>query len=351
MSLSHTINQIIADAIERRVFPGAVVLMAHQGQMLHAAAYGTTMYEAPGSRMVDPETLYDIASLTKVFTATAVLVLCGRGQLDLDERAGAYLPELHAREVRLRHLLTHTSGLDIRLSTLRHHGRDGLMAAAFEAAQIHPPGTRVAYTNVNALLLGEIVARCYGAPLDAALRELVTEPLGLTETRFKPAADQLQRIAPTEIDDEWRGGLVHGSVHDESTHALGGVAGHAGLFSTIADQARFCQAWLDLVADKHGPLGTLLSPELAHEACRNQTHGLQMACGLGWMLDRANFMGTAPTGSFGHTGFTGPACVVVPTHRLVIVLLCNRVYPRRSPPPYAHHAVTAAVVASALKSV
>ncbi len=348
MSLSHTINQIIADAIERRVFPGAVALVARGGRVLHEAAYGTTMYDAPGSRPVAPDTIYDIASLTKVFTATAALALCRRGRLDLDERAAAYLPELRAREVRLRHLLTHTSGLDIRLSTLRHHGRDGLMAAAYEAAQIHPPGTRVAYTNVNALLLGEIVARRHEAPLDAALRDLVMEPLGLAETGFAPASDQLARIAPTEIDDEWRGGLVHGSVHDESTHALGGVAGHAGLFSTAQDQARFCRAWLDLATDGCGPLGALVGPELAREACRNHTAGLHMACGLGWMLDRTNFMGAAPAGTFGHTGFTGPAIVVAPARRLAVALLCNRVYPRRSPPPYAHHAVIAAVVESAL---
>ncbi|GAB4196715.1 MAG: serine hydrolase domain-containing protein [Roseiflexaceae bacterium] len=348
MSLSYSINQIIADAIERRVFPGAVVLVARGGQTLHQAAYGTTMYDAPGSRPVDGATIYDIASLTKVFTATAVLALCQRGLLDLDERAAAYLPELRAGEVRLRHLLTHTSGLDIRLSTLRHHGRAGLMAAAFEAAQIHPPGARVAYTNVNALLLGEIVTRLHGAPLDTALRELVIAPLGLAETGFTPAPEQFARIAPTEIDDEWRGGLVHGSVHDESTHALGGVAGHAGLFSTAQDQARFCQAWLDLVAAGNGPLAALIDPHLARDACRNHTAGLNLACGLGWMLDRANFMGAAPPGSFGHTGFTGPAIVVVPAQGLVVVLLCNRVYPRRSPPPYAHHAVTAAVVEAAL---
>ncbi|HEU4327906.1 MAG TPA: serine hydrolase domain-containing protein [Roseiflexaceae bacterium] len=348
MTLSFTINQIIADAIERRVFPGAVVLVAREGQAVHEAAYGTTMYDAPGTRPVALDTIYDIASLTKVFTATAALALCRRGRLDLDEPAAAYLPELHAQDVRVRHLLTHTSGLDIRLSTLRHHGRDGLMAAAYEAAQIHPPGARVAYTNVNALLLGEIVARHHGTSLDTALHELVMGPLGLEETRFAPATGQLERIAPTEIDDDWRGGLVHGSVHDESTHALGGVAGHAGLFSTAQDQARFCQAWLDLVADGRGPLGALIGPELAREACRNHTTGLHMACGLGWMVDRANFMGAAPAGTFGHTGFTGPAIVVAPAHQLVVVVLCNRVYPRRSPPPYAHHAVIAAVIESAL---
>jgi CubicO group peptidase (beta-lactamase class C family) len=331
------------------------------------------MYEAPGSRPVVRDMIYDVASLTKVFTATAALRLVDEGRLDLHAPAALYLPGMRAEGVAVRHLLTHTSGLDIRLSALRESGRDGVLAAVYAAAPVYPPGTVVAYTNVNSLLLGEIVARLYGEPLDAALRMLVTGPLSLRDTQFRPPAALLARIAPTEIDATWRGGLVHGSVHDESTHALGGVAGHAGLFSTAEDLYRFCLTWLDdrPTTNDQRPMTkggsdpvilsschlVILSPSAHNQILRretialavaNHTRELNLACGLGWMLDRPNFMGSAPAGSFGHTGFTGPALVVMPRERAIVVVLSNRVYPLRRPPPFEHHTVTAAIVDAAL---
>jgi len=309
---------------------------------------------------VTVDTIYDVASLTKVFTATAALRLVEQGRLDLGAPAADYLPELRASGIAVIHLLTHTSGLDIRLSALREAGRAGMLAAVYAATPAHPPGVAVAYTNANSLLLGEIVARLCGAPLDAALRGLVLDPLGLCDTGFRPPPELLARIAPTEIDESWRGGLVHGSVHDESAHALGGVAGHAGLFSTAADLYAFCRMWLDddrPAVRRSDTDSTLQSPALTSQilgretivlATTNHTSNLNLACGLGWMLDRPNFMGRAPAGSFGHTGFTGPALVVVPDARLIVVVLSNRVYPLRRPPPFEHHAVTAAIVETAM---
>jgi CubicO group peptidase (beta-lactamase class C family) len=195
----------------------------------------------------------------------------------------------------------------------------------------------VAYTNINSLLLGEIISHLYGAPLDAAIQKLVLDALDLSDTCYRPPSTLLERIAPTELDDGWRGGLVHGTVHDESAHALGGVAGHAGLFSTAADLHRFCLAWLT---------AEILRPETVALATANHTPGLPLACGLGWMIDRPNFMGAAPQGTYGHTGFTGPAIVVVPSRRTIIVVLSNRVFPRRGSPE--HHKVTAALVQAAL---
>jgi serine-type D-Ala-D-Ala carboxypeptidase len=363
MSLGPTIDAIVADAIERRIFPGAVVLIAQGAEVLHQAAYGTTMYADPGWQPVQLDTIYDVASLTKVFTATAALRLSDAGKLDLAAPLTRYLPTFRAPNVLIRHLLTHTSGLDIRLSALRHLGRAGMLDAVYQAAPIHPPGSTVAYTNVNALLLGEVVAHLHGTPLDAALRELVFVPLGLHDSLFCPPAALRWRIAPTERDDEWRGALVHGGVHDESAHALGGVAGHAGLFSTVADVSRFCLAWLDAITDCRLQFADLpaepaignwqpaqfLRSDTARLALRNHTAGLHVACGLGWMLDRSNFMGAAPNGSFGHTGFTGPAMIVVPGQRLIVVLLSNRVYPRRR--AFEHHPVTAAIVRAALANV
>lgn len=346
------IASLVEGAIGERIFPGAVVLAARAGRVVHHAAYGTTMYADPGTRPVAPDDLFDIASLTKVFTATAALVLYDAGLLDLDAEARRYLPGLAAAGVTVRHLLTHCSGLDLRLSALRDGGAAGVRAAVWAAAPAHPPGRRVAYTNINSLLLGEIVAALAGAPLDRALRELVLGPLGMEETGFRPPAALRPRIPPTEWDEAWRGGLVHGVVHDESAFALGGVAGHAGLFSTAAELERFARMWL-----QGGAWGgrQLLREATVAAALRDYTAGLETATGaplhsgLGWMLDRPNFMGAAPAGSFGHTGFTGPALVCVPARELALVMLSNRTYPRRTPPPYRHHAVTAAVLRALLE--
>lgn len=353
MSLAQEIGAIVEAAITRHIFPGAVVLIAGDEGVRHHAAYGSTMYDAPGSRPVGSDTIYDVASLTKMFTATAALRLLDQGLLDLHTPVATYLPELRAPGIAVFHLLTHTSGLDIRLSMLRHAGRADMLAAVYRAEPLHPPGERVAYTNVNSLLLGEIVARLRGEPLDIALRGLVIDPLGLRDTLFRPPQALLPRIAPTEIDDEWRGSLVHGSVHDESAHALGGVAGHAGLFSTAADLHTFCRMWLDdgtcLTPGREPAAGPqqLLRRDTAVLARTNHTAEVGMGCGLGWMIDRPNFMDHAPADTIGHTGFTGPAIVVVPHTRLMVVVLNNRVYPRRRPPE--HHAVTAAIVNAALR--
>jgi CubicO group peptidase (beta-lactamase class C family) len=351
MPLSQQIDAIVANAIERRVFPGAVVLIATGDRIRHYQAYGTTMYASVGSRPVRLDTIYDIASLTKMFTATAALRLSDAGALDLHAPVTVYLPGFQTREVTIWHLLTHTSGLDIRLSALRDIGRDALLKTVYNLKPAHPPGSVVAYTNVNSLLLGEIVGRLQGATLDRALHDLVIAPLGLRDTCFCPPSELKPRIAPTEVDETWRGGLVHGSVHDESAHALGGIAGHAGLFGSATDIYRFCLAWLaaadgssdDCIsaADAH-----LLQPDTARRAMTNQTRGLRTACGLGWMIDRPNFMGPAPAGMVGHTGYTGPAMVIARASRIIVVVLSNRVYPKRAAP--AHHSVTSALVSAAL---
>lgn len=336
------IDAIVADAIDRRIFPGAVVLVARDETILHYAAYGTTTYDIHGGTPVTLTTIYDIASLTKVFTATAALRLYDARQIDLEAPVCAYLSSFRAHTITVRHLLTHTSGLDLRLSALCRNGREALLTAVYNAMPVHPPGSRVAYTNINSLLLGEIVATVYGQSLDRAINELICRPLGLHNTDFRPDPALRANIAPTELDREWRGFLVHGVVHDESAYALGGVAGHAGMFSTAADLWTFCRTWLTPVC-RDLP-AQLLQPATIALATTNHTPELGQACGLGWMIDRPNFMGPAPPGSYGHTGFTGPVVVLIPQHRVIVVILSNRIHPQRSAP--RHHSVTAAIVAT-----
>lgn len=348
MTFSEQIDAIVESAIERRVFPGAVVLIGAGERLRHHRAYGTTMYQAAESQPVQLETLYDVASLTKMFTASAALRLYDAGVLDLHAEVARYLPRFQAHEVTIWHLLTHTSGLDIRLSALRHASRAALMDSVYGLLPLRAPGTSVAYTNVNSLLLGEVVASVHGVALAPALDDLVIGALELRDTCFCPPQALKLRIAPTEMDAAWRGALVHGSVHDESAHALGGIAGHAGLFSSALDMYRFCLAWLR-AASSLPEAEWFLRSTTARIAMTNHTAGLQAGCGLGWMIDRPNFMGPAPSGLVGHTGFTGPAIVIDQREGLIVVVLSNRVYPQRGAP--AHHAVTAALVAAARESL
>lgn len=346
------IHAIITDAVKQQVFPGAVVLIAHQGKIVHWEAYGTTRYGGEDSVAVTRDTIYDLASLTKVFTATAALRLVDQGLLDLDTPAAAYLPGLRATGVTIRHLLTHTSGLSIRLSLLRDQHPTVIRELIYALDPVCLPGTRVSYVNVNSLLLGDIVARQTGESLDRVIEALILTPLGMRETYFCPAPCLHSRIAPTEYAS-WRGGIIQGSVHDESAYVLGGVTGHAGLFSTALDLWRFLQMWLDM-GRFNGK--TIIRAETVAQATRTQTDGLILAdealpfhCGWGWMREHPIIMANAPPDTYGHTGYTGPAIINVPSQQLSVVLLSNRTYPIRSPP--IHHQVTRQLLEAALNAV
>ncbi len=343
-----TIDTIIATAIHERIFPGAVVLVAQDQRLIHAAAYGTTMYDDPGTQPVTLDTIYDLASLTKVFTALAALRLHDTGLLPLDQSVQHWLPTLRAGNITARHLLSHRSGLAVQLAPLARAGPRTIRQMVYQATPVHPPGVVTEYANLNTLLLGDLVATIYGGSLDAAIEELVCAPLGLQRTRFCPPSEWREQIAPTEWDWEWRGGLVHGVVHDESTYALGGVAGHAGLFGIAAETLRLVQLFLQEGAWQGRQL---LRAETVRAALTPQAQCTgQPVSGLGWMLQRP-YMGLAIKVGFGHSGFTGPIMLGLPTEGIAVVMLCNRTYPRRTPPPYRHHHVFAAVVDAVLSTV
>jgi CubicO group peptidase (beta-lactamase class C family) len=326
-------------AIDLGLMPGGVVLMRHQGAPVMLAAYGSTRtFDGLTRRAREPivattDTLYDYASLTKLFTTTAVMRLVERGRLGLDEPVARWLPDFGAggkQAVTLRQLLTHTSGLpDLLKLWLLADSPSARMKLVLSAPLLNSPGTVMRYSDLGLIALGHVLEEVTGSPLDTVVTDLVTAPLGLTSIGFRPPADLKPHIAPTEDEQAVGRGLVWGEVHDENAWSLGGVAGHAGLFGTADDLGRFGQLYLD-----GGVLDgvRLLRADTVAEMTRNQIGRLGWR-GIGWELNASFYMGRlASPRTFGHTGFTGTSLVIEPSRRLIVVLLTNRVHPTRNGP-------------------
>lgn len=286
------------------------------------------------------DTSFDLASLTKLFTAVAAVQQIERGTLGMDARVGAYLPEFTAAArhgITVRQLLTHTSGLRPELPLYDCRGAAARLAMLRAEAPVAEPGTHL-YSDLNMLLLQHVLERITGRTLDVLVEDGITRPLGMTATGFGPCPG----AAATE--DQWRPwakadrGMLRGVVHDENAWALGGVAGHAGLFSTAPDLAVFCRALLS--GGAYGP-ARILGPDFVEL--------LLTPPGLGFAVDQPWFMGElAGGGAAGHTGFTGTSLVLDPRTDTFLVLLANTVHPRRRPPDNAPRASLATRLARAV---
>lgn len=344
---------LLAEEIATGRLPGAVAVVARGGVVAVQRALGWAQLQ-PDRRPMQPDTLFDLASLTKVMaTLPAVLLLLERGAFRLDDPVHHFFPEFTGggrEEVRIRHLLTHTSGLPPGMPLAKEDGTRGERVRRMLTVELQDrPGNRVIYSDLGFILLGELVQKITGVPLDRFVQEYVFGPLGLREARFNPPAVYRPRCAATEYRD-WLGRHQCGEVHDENATALGGVAGHAGLFATAAEVAAYGQMWLN-----GGALGStqLLSPATVAAATRDQTPGLNEGRGWGWIVTRPNAEFAScgdlfSPGSFGHTGFTGTSLWVDPARALVVVLLTNRVHLGRTDHilrlrPRFHNAVAAAV--------
>jgi serine-type D-Ala-D-Ala carboxypeptidase len=334
-----TFDPIVLDGIRRGAYPGAALVVGRRDTLLFSKGYGRLTWSAT-SAPVDPDsTLYDLASLTKVVaTTTALMVLLERGRVRLDAPVTAYVPEFGGpgtAGITVRQLLTHTSGLradlpDTELKALP----DGaaLMRRVLREAPRVAPGSRVVYSDLNAILLGEVVRRVSGEPLDVfAARELFL-PLGLGQTMFRPPARLRPRVAPTGV---WRGHAIAGIVNDASAFKLGGVSGNAGLFSTAVDVARFAQFVLrgGTLPDGRRLLRTETVRLFTTKAV--DFGGGTEARALGWQAvptgERVPSVGTrfGPR-SYGHTGWTGTSLWIDPDRDLFVVLLANRAYAPRA---------------------
>ncbi|MFC5196886.1 MULTISPECIES: serine hydrolase domain-containing protein [Streptomyces] len=278
----------------------------------------------PAERLaMSVRTLFDLASLTKLFTAVAAVQQLERGTLGIDARVGAYLPEFRAAsayDITVRQLLTHTSGLRPELPLYDCPDDRARLAMLRAEGPSSEPG-EYRYSDLNLLLLQHVLERITGRALDVLVRDGITRPLGMTATRFGPcpdaAATEDQRRPWAKADR----GMLRGVVHDENAWALGGVAGHAGLFSTARDLAVFCRALL--AGGSYGP-ARILGPDFVEL--------MLTPPGLGFAIGQSWFMGAlAAGGAAGHTGFTGTSLVLDPATGTFLVLLANTVHPRRRP--------------------
>jgi uncharacterized protein YbbC (DUF1343 family)/CubicO group peptidase (beta-lactamase class C family) len=303
-----------------------VLLVGHDKHVIYRKAYGERSLEPTRSAMT-LDTIFDLASLTKVVaTTTAVMQLVDQGKVRLNDPVVKYIPEFGQNgkaDITLRDLLTHYSGLepDFDLNP-PWNGRDAGLRLAFSAVPIAPPETRFIYSDTNFIVLGALVERVSGILLDAYCSQNIFAPLGMTHTRFLPPRDWLPQIAPTEYDENRQ--MLHGVVHDPRSRRMGGVAGHAGVFSTADDLAKFAQILL-------AGGGPVLSRAAVEKMTSPQQppHASTMR-GFGWDIDspfssnRGEFL---PVGSFGHTGFTGTSLWIDPTTSTYIILLTNAVHP------------------------
>jgi uncharacterized protein YbbC (DUF1343 family)/CubicO group peptidase (beta-lactamase class C family) len=326
------IDTAIESSMRAGEIPGAVVLIGHDGRVVFEKAYGSRAL-VPRQEPMTLDTIFDAASLTKVVATTpAIMRLVEDGKLRLADRVTVYLPEYQEgkSDITVKQLLTHFSGLraDVDLRP-EWEGRETGIKKALMDIPVAPPNERFIYSDINFILLGEIVHRVSGLPLEEFTREMVFNRLGMKDTGFRPATELRPRIAPTEYEREGRPPL-RGVVHDETTRFMGGVAGHAGMFTTARDLARYAQMMLN-AGEFEGV--RLFSPLTVRTftAPQSPVHSTALR-GYGWDID-SPFAGVRgdlfPVGSYGHTGFTGTSLWIDPATRTYVILLTNAVHPKR----------------------
>lgn len=322
----------IEQAVHDELIPGAVLLIGHDGRIVYRKAYGSRAL-IPQKEPMTVDTIFDAASLTKVIATTSCMMkLVEEGKVRINDPVTKYLPEFQGghSDITVRNLMTHFSGLrpDLDLRPAWSGYETGIQKALIDKPT-SPPGTRFVYSDINFILLGEIVHRVGGKMLNDYAREHVFEPLRMNDSGFKPPPGEYARIAPTEIDEN-TGRPLRGVVHDETSRFMGGVAGHAGLFTTADDLAKFAQMMLDSGIVQGKPL---FSPLAIRFFTTPETPADQpILRGLGWDIDSpfsSNRGELFPIGSYGHTGFTGTSVWIDPLTKTYVILLANSVHPHR----------------------
>jgi serine-type D-Ala-D-Ala carboxypeptidase len=321
---------------------GVVTLLAHEGVVVSrsASGYAVRYSDAAGTELpveqrvaMRDDTIFDMASISKLFTSIAVMQLAEQGKVDVDAPVSRYLPEFGVNGkagITVKQLLIHTSGLVsfIPLWSL-YPDKDARIKAVMDIAPKYVPGSTYEYSDLNLITLGVLVERLTGSTLDNVVRRGITEPLHMTDTGYNPPASKLDRIAATEYQASPPRGIIRGQVHDENAWSLGGVAGHAGIFSTARDMAILAQSLVNggIYAHKR-----ILREETVRAMLTNYTQAFPgYAHGLGFELDRRFYMGgLSGPATAGHTGYTGTTLVLDLQSRSIAILLSNRVHVSRN---------------------
>ncbi len=330
------LDEFLCKCIENGAFPGAVVLVGRRSRIVYHKAFGYSMI-TPRQVEMRKDTIFDLASLTKpIVAATLTMILVEEGVLRLDDKiidlVSPGLAPLYGegdkQKVSVLHLLTHTSGLPAWLPLYSYcSSRDEVFRYVIRMPLKYPPGDKVVYSDLGIILLTYIIEYLTGKRIDVLARDLIFNPLGMNDTTYNPSKEVADRIAATEFC-RFRKRILVGEVHDENAYRMDGVSGHAGLFSTALDIAKFAQFMLN-----RGSLGnvTILSRKSVDLMTRCHTEGLNDRRGIGWALKtRGSSCGDLFSDrSYGHTGFTGTSLWIDPEEELFVVFLTNRVHPTR----------------------
>ncbi|HTW47885.1 MAG TPA: serine hydrolase domain-containing protein [Acidobacteriaceae bacterium] len=330
---------ILDNAIRDRAFPGAAFGVLHRGRVVALDAVGRFTYDGDAPA-VEPATVFDLASVSKVVATTAAaMILHGRGLLDLDARLGDILPRFvigmepgsGKERVTLRMLLAHSSGLPGYVKFFETCSTpDTLLRAALQTPLEAQPASRTEYSDPSYLLLGKAIEVLSGEPLDAFCAREIFSPLGLASTSFRPAEPSRAAIPPTENDTWFRNRVIQGEVQDENASVLGGVAGHAGVFSNVPDLLRFAQCILDAGRSASGQ--TVFNPATLDVFAIRETTPDGKSRALGWDVptppsSSGQFFGPR---SIGHLGYAGTSLWIDPDQALAVALLTNRTWPDRA---------------------
>lgn len=330
------VDKVVEEAIADSAFPCAVVLIAKDNAVLYEKAYGNFTYDK-SSTPAEWNTIYDLASVSKVVSTTTCTMICyDRNLFQLDDKVSEYIPEfgVNGKEnITIRNLLVHNSGLrpDIISYKIYKDSPDpqkDILNEIYNDTLIYPTGTKMVYSDLGMITMAKIIEKVTGKTLDEFAKEEVFNKLGMYNTMYNPPASLKYRIAPTELDNYFRNRQLQGEVHDETSFLMGGVAGHAGLFSTAEDIAKLLQ----MLLQKGSYQGVqLIKPETVELFTKKQSNLSTRA--LGW--DTKSPKGYSSAGSlfnvlsYGHTGYTGTSVWTDPTRNLFVVFLTNRVYPTR----------------------
>ncbi len=327
------VDSLMEKAVADSVFPGAVLLFGHNGRVVYNKSFGKFTYAADAKPMTT-DAIFDLASVSKVIgTTSAAMLLYDEGKLDLDKPVAEYLPEFGNNgkdSIKVRNLLLHNTGLPAFKAYYKlYDNAKDILADIMNSKLEYETGSKYVYSDLGMITMQKVIEKIARMPMDQFLKKRIFEPLGMNNTMYNPPKELWDRVVPTEVDNYWRMTTVKGKVHDETAYQLGGVAGHAGLFSTASDLSHIAQTYLNggTYKDKR-----IFAEKTIDNWTSKQTN--QSTRGLGWDTKSPDGYSSAGEAfsvtSFGHTGFTGTSIWVDKEKDLYVILLTNRVYPTRA---------------------